>query len=469
MQEKKEVKKWQDEEALKRYRMIAPLLDADLDEGKRQQLREEAAEKNGISKRSLYRYEEKYRGGGFEGLRPRSRTKKRIQSLPGNFDEIMEQAVQLKREVPKRSVRQIIKILELEGWAVPGVLKQSTMQRHLYDAGLGKKQMRRYAQKREASSRRFCRPHRMELLQGDIKYGPDIRTTDGELIKTYLSSLIDDHSRYIVQSEFYDNQRQEIVEDTFHKAVLKAGKFDCAYLDNGVQYTAGHLLKACAKLGIRIIHAKPGACQSKGKIEKFHQKVDQFIAEIRVAHVHSVEELNRRWKIFLEQEYQKEAHAGIREYYESYGASVPAAGITPEQEWLRDTRGLIFIDVSVVAEAFQHRETRRIDEAGCFSFEGIRYEASAALANLQVEIAYDPMDTETIMVYFTGTEPVAAHRMEIGAYASKVPPVPAGMTGSVPERSRLLDALEKKYREEHRQMAQVLSFGDYGKEGTENV
>ena len=105
----------------------------------------------------------------------------------------------------------------------------------------------------------------MELLQGDIKYGPELRTTDGGLIKTYLSSLIDDHSRYIVQSEFYDNQRQEIVEDTFHKAVLKAGKFDCAYLDKVVQYTSGHLGKACAKLGIRIVHAKPGRASRKGR------------------------------------------------------------------------------------------------------------------------------------------------------------------------------------------------------------
>ena len=465
----KEVKKWQDEEALKRYRMIAPLLDADMDEGRKQQLRDEIAEKSGISKRSLYRYEERYRAGGFEGLRPMDRTKKRQQGLPGNFEEIMAQAVQLKREVPKRSVRQIIKILELEGWAAPGVLKQSTMQRHLYDAGLGRKQMKRYAEKRALSSRRFCRPHRMELLQGDIKYGPELRTTDGRLVKTYLSTLIDDHSRYVVQSEFYDSQRHEIVEDTFHKAVLKAGKFDCAYLDNGTQYTASHLGKACAKLGIRLVHAKPGACQSKGKVEKFHQKVDQFIAEVRAAHAHSVGELNSRWKIFLEQEYQKEAHAGIREYYESYGVEVPPAGITPEQEWLRDERGLVFMDVSVVAEAFAHRETRRIDEAGCLSFEGCKYEASAALANLQAEIVYDPMDTETIMVHCRGTEPVAAHRMEIGAYASKVPPVPLGMTGSIPETSRLLDALEKKYREDHRQMAQALSFGDYGKEGADNV
>ena len=465
----KEVKKWQDEEALKRYGMIAPLLDPELDGGKRRQMREEAAERNGISKRTLYRYEKGYREEGFEGLRPAGRTKKRRQGLPENFERLMEQAVQLRREVPKRSVRQIIKILELEGWAQPGVLKQSTMQRHLYDAGLGKKQMKRHAEKRETSSRRFCRPHRMELLQGDIKYGPDLRTTSGELVKTYLSSLIDDHSRYIVQSEFYDNQRQEIVEDTFHKAVLKSGKFDCAYLDNGAQYTTEHLGKACAKLGIRIVHAKPGACQSKGKIEKFHQKVDQFMAEIRAAHVHSVEELNRRWKIFLEQEYQKEAHAGIKEYYESYGASVPACGITPEQEWMRDTRGLVFMDVSVVAEAFLHHETRRIDEAGCFSLGGSRYEASAALANMEAEIAYDPMDMETVAVRCRGTEALLAHRMEIGAFSSKVPPVPMGMTGSVPETSRLLDALEKKYKEDHGQMARALSFGEYGKEAGRHV
>ena len=34
---------------------------------------------------------------------------------------------------------------------------------------------------------------------------------------------------------------------------------------------------------------------------------------------------------------------------------------------------------------------------------------------------------------------------------------------------RLLDALEKKYREDHRQMAKVLSFEEYGKEGHADV
>ena len=45
----KEVKKWRDEEALKRYQMIAPLLDEDLDEAKRRQLREELIFKDMVS------------------------------------------------------------------------------------------------------------------------------------------------------------------------------------------------------------------------------------------------------------------------------------------------------------------------------------------------------------------------------------------------------------------------------------
>ena len=465
----REVKKWQDEEALKRYQMIAPLLDEELDEAKKRQLREGIAEKYGISKRSLYRYEAKYREDAFTGLRPMNREKRRSQALPENYDEIVGEAIQLKREVPKRSVRQIIKILETEGCAAPGVIKASTLQRYLYNAGMGVKQMKRYAEKRETTSRRFCRPHRMELLQGDIKYGPDIRLRDGTLVKTYLSSLIDDHSRFIVQSEFYDNQRQEVVEDTFHKAILKYGKCDACYLDNGTQYTSNQLHTALARLGIRVLHAKPRACQSKGKVEKFHQKVDQFIAEIRIAQVHSLEELNQKWKYFLEQDYQKEAHDGIKEYYESHGVKVPSEGISPLQEFTRDTRGLVFLDTTVVSEAFLHHESRKLDNAGCFSFGDIKYEASAALANAEVEIAYDPMNTETIKVMYRDMEPVMAHRVRIEAFCDRKPVLPVGMTDRVPETSRFLDALEKKYKEDHQLMANALSFGDYGKAGGQNV
>ena len=93
------------------------------------------------------------------------------------------------------------------------------------------------------------------------------------------------------------------------------------------------------------------------------------------------------------------------------------------------------------------------------------YEASAALAGLEVEIAYDPLNTETVLVRHGLMDEIKAHPVRISAFAAKTPERPAGLTNTTPETSRFLDALEKKYREDHRIAANALSFGDYGKAG----
>lgn len=463
--ESKGVRNWRQEEALNRYRMIVPLLDDEIDNAKRCMLRQQIAEREGKSIRTIYRYEKSYREKQFEGLMPDARQKRRSQKLPDNWDEIVKEAVQLKREVPRRSTRQIIFILESEDYAPPGVIKQSTLQRYLQEAGMGTKALKRYMEDRKPSSKKFCKEHRLELYQGDIKYGPVIRDKNGRKIKTYLSSMIDDHSRMIVHSEWYDNQRKEIVEDTVHKAVLKYGLFDRFYVDNGKQYISGQLGKSCARLGIRVLHAPPFSGKSKGKIERFHQTVDRFIGEIEAAHVHSIAEMNEKWKIFLEEDYQKKPHSGIMKYYRSKGIEVPKGGISPLIEWNRDTRGLKYLDAGTVSEAFTHVETRMIDKTGCFDFNGVTYEASIAYSGLKVEIAYDPMNTKTIEVRHGKLDVIHAHPIEIGAYAKKESELPVSMTEELPERSRLLDALEKKYKEEQKMKADALSFGDYGKAG----
>lgn len=463
--ESKEVRNWRNEEALERYRIIAPLLDPEMDSAKRCMLREQIAEREDISVRTVYRYERQYKEEQFEGLLPKSREKRRTQKLPENWDEIVAEAVQLRKEVPTRSVRQIIVILESEEYAPPGVIKQSTLQRYLQEAGMSKKALKRYTEDRKPSSKKFCRDHRLELYQGDIKYGPVITDRDGTKIQTYLSSAIDDHSRLILQSEWYDNQHKEIVEDTVHKAVLKYGTFDRFYVDNGRQYISKHLQKSCARLGIRVLHAPPYSGKSKGKVERFHQTVDRFIAELAVAPVHSIAEMNEKWKFFLEEDYQKKPHDGIAKYYRSRGVEVPKGGITPIQEWNRDTRKLKYLDSGTVAEAFTRVETREIDKTGCFEFKGVTYEASIAYSGLKVEIAYDPLNTQTVEVHHGKLDVIHAHPMQIGPHASKEPVLPTGMTEKAPERSRFLDALEKKYKEDHKMMADALSFGDYGKAG----
>lgn len=86
-----------------------------------------------------------------------------------------------------------------------------------------------------------------------------------------------------------------------------------------------------------------------------------------------------------------------------------------------------------------------------------------------MEIAYDPMNIETIKVLYRDRKLIMSHRVRIDSFCDKTPEVPVGMTDRIPETSRFLDALEKKYKEEHRLMANALSFGDYGKVGGSHV
>lgn len=462
----KEVTSWQDEKASERFAMISPLLADDMDPAKKSQIRTQIAESNDISERTLYRLEAAWRKNGFSGLRPMNREMRRSQSLPDNFDEIVGQAIQLKKEVPSRSVSTIIMILEMEGWASPGVLKRSTMQRYLYRAGLGVRQMKRYTEARNATSRRFCKPHRMMLAQCDIKYGLKLPIgKGGKKIQTYLSALIDDHSRFILESEWYDNQEALIVEDTFHKAILKQGVMDSVFADNGKQYVSAHLTRALARLGIRYMHAKPYHAWSKGLIERFNSTVDGFLEEVKLKNVKTLEELNSYWKVWVEEYYHNKPHDGIREYYESMGVPVPEGGITPAQEWNRDSRALKFLDSRVVAEAFLHHEPREIDKSGCLSFDGKKYDVSVSLAGRTVEIAYDPMAPETITVTCEGTEPITARPLAIPEFCDKSPVRPSCMQEDIPETSRFLDGLKKKAEANREHRMSAISFADFGKEG----
>ena len=461
----KNSKKWQEDQALERYRIITPLLDPEIDTKKRNSLRQQISEASGYSTRTLYRWEKAHDENGFTGLKPLSKERRLSSSLPDNFESLIAEAIQLKREVPLRSVSQIIYILEGEGRVAPGVLKRSTVQRHLYDAGYGKKQMKKYSEAKYSSSKRFCKPHRMMLVQGDIKYGICLPIgKNGKKVQTYLSALIDDHSRMILSSDWYDNMEAKIVEDTFHKAILKYGKFDQCYLDNGCQYVAKELHDALSRLSIRFLHAKPYSPSSKGKIEKFNKLVDSFLREAEAKKIKTLEELNLFWHMWVDEFYQNDPHEGISEYYRSQGWEVPEGGITPLQEWNNDSRRLVYLDVSVVAEAFLHHTTRSVDKSGCISMNGVTYEVSTALIGAKVEVSYDPMAMETVTVNYHGMNPIIARPLKISEYCDQKPAIPASMLDVEPKTSRFLDVIAEKYEERKRIQANAISFSSFRKD-----
>lgn len=433
-----------------------------MDPARKIEKRRQIAADNDCSEKTIKRYTDAYEKCGFSGLRPKPKSGYMSAKLPSDFPALLNEAIQLKREVPRRSVEQIIYILEGEGKAEPGVLKRSTLQRYLFNAGFGQKQMKKYQEGlKSTTARRFCKPHRMMLVQADIKYGPGLLVTkSGKKATAYLSSMIDDHSRYILASEWYVSQDEYSVEDIFRKAVLKCGKYDRAYTDNGSQYLSRQLKISCAKLDIKLSRAKPFSGQSKGKIEKFHQVVDDFIAEVKLKKPADIEDINRYWKMFLEEYYHKRPHDGIREYYESNGVSIGKEGISPEQEWKRDSRDLAFMDVSVVGEAFLHHEKRTLDKGGCLKLNGHQYEVSASLIGAEVEVAYDPNNLETVSVYYKGMAPLEVHRMKITEYSPKVPEIPISMQEKEPVTSRFLDVIEKRYNESQKKLANAISYTD---------
>ena len=206
---------------------------------------------------------------------------------------------------------------------------------------------------------------------------------------------------------------------------------------------------------------------NKGKIEKFHQVVDDFIRESKLKNIRTLEELNRLWTIYLDEYYHKQKHAGIAEYYESLGAAVPEEGISPLQEWNRDSRPLTFLDAAVVSEAFLHHEQRKVDRGACISFRGKRYETKPSLIGHTVEISYDPAAPEQITISYQGMEPFTAAPLKIGSYCDKRPTLPASMQEQTPTTSRFLDALEIHHKQNQQQMADAISFASYRKEAND--
>ena len=66
------IERWQDEAALQRFKLIAPLTNEDIDQARRVQLRKEIAVANELSYKTVKRYDDAYQRQGFEGLKPKN-------------------------------------------------------------------------------------------------------------------------------------------------------------------------------------------------------------------------------------------------------------------------------------------------------------------------------------------------------------------------------------------------------------
>ena len=436
--------------ALARFQLIGPLLEPGLDPARWRQIRRDilartdATGKPVISERTLRRHLQAYRTHGFAGLLPRRR--KDAGQLRAMSPELLNEAIRLKQELPTRSMEDIRLILVSENWPGAEKLKPSTLARYLATrlASLP-------PTAQPESRRRFQREHRNELWQADLKYGPYLPDPrqPGRKVRTYLLSFIDDYSRLITHAQFYVDQRQPIIEDCLRKAILKRGVPDRVYVDNGKIFVSHWFQVACARLNIRHLRAAPYDPAAKGKIERWMRTVDSFLAELALVQVSTLEELNQRFWIWLEEHYNHGPHS-------AWGGKSPVAVFDADQ-----AKPLRLVYVDDLREAFLWEETRRTDATGCFKLKGALYDAGPELARLTVAVRFDPFDLERVEVWYKGQKVTTARKLELTrkpAVTHRQPP-PTESAAS-PTGSRLLEALEKKAQERRQRRLGAISFRD---------
>lgn len=435
--------------ASKRLRIISPLLDETLDPARIIELKKKISDESGLSYRSISRYYAAYCQQGFAGIKPKQGYQRNDNSLPSHFPDVVEQAIVLRRECPSRSVADIIRILELEGAIAPGSIHRSTLQRHLQSAGFSARQIRMYTQK-GLTSRRFAKPHRMMLLQGDIKYGPHLPIgKNGAMQQVYLSSFIDDATRYMVSAKFYDNQRVEIIEDSLREAIMRYGKPDKIYVDNGKQYRSDWLKKACNRLGIVLLHSRPFHAEGKGKIEAFNRRMDAFLAEVALNKPKTLEALNEALALWLEEYYHKNVHSALD-------------GLTPEVAFKSDKRALRFADAEELREAFLHSESRQVDKTGCIHLNGKTYDVGMKLIGRKVEVRFDPTWTDKVEIHSKDFAPFVATLQVIGEHCGYQTELPLSMSPTEATDSRLLSGLKQNKLKHRSQDTPVIQFRNLG-------
>jgi len=378
-----------------------------------------------VSRQTVDRWIRDWRAGGFDALVPNPR-----QVSARTPAEVLELAVALRTENRARTAAGIRRILRAQlGWSPD----ERTLQRHFTRLGLTSSSTSDTAAPAVFGRFEAARPN--ELWTGDALHGPHVGSGAGR--KTYLFAFVDDHSRAVV------GHRWGYAEDTVRLAAALRPALACrgvperVYVDNGSAFVDAWLLRACAKLGVKLTHSTPGRPQGRGKIERFFRTVrDQFLVEVTGnpdepgRHlVSDLLELNRLFTAWVETVYHAHTHS--------------ETGEAPLTRW--QTGGPFPLPTpAALAEAFLWEERRMVTKTATVSLHANTYQVDPALVGRRVELVFDPFDLTQLEVRHQGKPMGLAIPHRIGRHAHpkarpETPPAPPPTPTGI-DYARLIDA-----------------------------
>ena len=230
-------------------------------------------DKLGISKTTFYRWYDRYLAFGEVGLEDRN-------SNPGQVwnripDDVRDEIIDLALEETELSPRELaVRFTDTKGYFV----SEASVYRLLKSQDL-------------ITSPAFIVVKADDEFRDKTTAPNQLWQTDFTYLKVigwgwfYLSTILDDYSRYIIAWKLCTNMKAEDVTDTL-KLALQASGCDKAHVihkpkllsDNGSSYISGDLAEWLEGQKIDHVRGAPYHPQTQGKIERWHQTLKNRIS-----------------------------------------------------------------------------------------------------------------------------------------------------------------------------------------------
>ena len=257
----------------------------------------------GIARSSFYRWYDRYQQGGPEALADRPSRPDRVWNrIP---DEVREQIIEMALDCPELSPRELaVRFTDERRYFV----SEASVYRLLKSQDLITSPAYIVIKAADEFKEKTTAPN--QLWQTDFTY---LKITGWGWY--YLSTILDDYSRYIVAWKLCVTMKAQDVTDTLDLALAKSG-LDQVNIghrprllsDNGASYVSGDLAEWLDDKKIEHIRGAPYHPQTQGKIERWHQTLKN---RILLNNYYLPRELEEQISAFVESYNNKRLHESL--------------------------------------------------------------------------------------------------------------------------------------------------------------
>lgn len=151
----------------------------------------------------------------------------------------------------------------------------------------------------------------------------------------YLSSIMDDYSRFIIHHELCTTMKTPDVERNVEAALIKTGLPESRrpkiLSDNGSCYISEDIKAFMKEKGITQVHGAPNHPQTQGKIERYHRSMKNVV---KLHHYYSLSDLKKAIDEYIE-------YYNNERYHESLNNCTPASVYNGTNKIILEQRQLL--------------------------------------------------------------------------------------------------------------------------------